>query len=902
MRGRASIALIAWVFIAASCAEEASDPDDPSPAAGAGADGGGGTTAPTSSAANGGGDEGGAGGDGGGTVQLCGNGDLDPGEQCDDRNTSDNDGCSSRCQFEPTGPDDICPGEEIDLSPVVDDLQTGSVEGTNTTTLPQYNGSCGGSANDTVYVVTPDVDGQLTATLTSDFDAVLYARDECGEPDNELGCADVEIGGGAEVLIVPAEGGQPVYLFVDGYGGETGDYTLDIEIATATCGNAIAEFPETCDDGDLVAGDGCAPDCTIEPGGTPGACPGHTFILSDASPTAVRHISFLGDTTGLTTSIIPVSCSGSGPQGVYSIVPDVDGHMTVTYVASFDNATLHVRSECDVSSAQLDCTEGLEPFQVLQVTVPVFANNAIAIFADSTASNYAGLYALDVDVTPADCGNDEVDGGEECDDGNSLADDGCAPDCSLETPPTNNDVCQGAVLPIDGITNTGVITASTAALAANYAGTTCLTLTTSLDAVYQVNPPITGLLTLTLDPQFDGGLYVRNDCPTAGAANQLGCVDAIDGNGNEVLSVPAVADTPLWIFVDSSISGTSAAGKGVFELSASFTPGECGNAVLEGGEGCDDGNVLSGDGCDDGCALEPAGAEDTCPGEVLALTQQGNDWLGSVYSGNGNLTADTTATGCTSSGRDAFFAVTAPISGVLTANLTQAAFNATLHARTDCATVGTQITCANDNSAAGPETLTFAVSQGVTYYVIVDSTSTALNGPFNLNVKVTPPGCGDTIVTLPEECDDGNTAPGDGCAGDCTLEMLAGVDTCPGYAVNLTGSGSDPRVAVITTDTTPLNANYSGSCGGSSREAVFAVTSDVSGNLNARLVPASGYDVVFYGRTDCLSTGTQFACDDNVTGGYINEVAVLAGTPVYLFMDGLAGEFGAATLTITVTP
>src|SRR2546425_3142763 len=36
-------------------------------------------------------------------VSVCGNGFLDPGEQCDDGNTLDGDCCSSTCQFEPAG-------------------------------------------------------------------------------------------------------------------------------------------------------------------------------------------------------------------------------------------------------------------------------------------------------------------------------------------------------------------------------------------------------------------------------------------------------------------------------------------------------------------------------------------------------------------------------------------------------------------------------------------------------------------------------------------------------------------------------------------------------------------------------------------------------------------------------
>ncbi|MCA9546925.1 MAG: hypothetical protein KC613_21110, partial [Myxococcales bacterium] len=52
---------------------------------------------------------------------------------------------------------------------------------------------------------------------------------------------------------------------VDGFNGRAIDaYTLDVTIPV--CGNGAVEAGEACDDGNLDAGDGCAADCTVEPG------------------------------------------------------------------------------------------------------------------------------------------------------------------------------------------------------------------------------------------------------------------------------------------------------------------------------------------------------------------------------------------------------------------------------------------------------------------------------------------------------------------------------------------------------------------------------------------------------------------------------------------------------------
>ena len=165
-----------------------------------------------------------------------------------------------------------------------------------------------------------------------------------------------------------------------------------------------------------------------------------------------------------------------------------------------------------------------------------------------------------------------------------------------------------------------------------------------------------------------------------------------------------------------------------------------------------------------------------------------------------------------------------------------AVFNTSIGVRSDCALSTSQLDCSNDNAGLGGETVKVAVAAGQTYYVIVDSTVVANpKGPFQLDLAVLPPGCGDGLVSVGEVCDDGNVVSGDGCNGSCALEPLAGNDVCPGYAVTLNGSGTDPRTASITTDTTPLLSHYAGSCGGSARDAVYVVTPDIGGTLTAKL-------------------------------------------------------------------
>ena len=59
------------------------------------------------------------------TVQACGprcgDGNLDPGEECDDGNNLDGDGCSSQCTIEPyCGDGNLDEGEECDDGNLID--------------------------------------------------------------------------------------------------------------------------------------------------------------------------------------------------------------------------------------------------------------------------------------------------------------------------------------------------------------------------------------------------------------------------------------------------------------------------------------------------------------------------------------------------------------------------------------------------------------------------------------------------------------------------------------------------------------------------------------------------------------------------------------------------------------
>jgi len=156
---------------------------------------------------------------------VCGNGVNDPGEECDDANTTPADGCSATCTNENP---DVCPGPAVPLP-----VGMFVIQGDTTNANATAGGSpCGGvSSGDFVYAITPAQNGVLTATVTANgFNELVYARSSCpGINGQDIACS---MGAVPATISFPVQAGQVVYVFVDGYGGagQQGPFTLTLEL------------------------------------------------------------------------------------------------------------------------------------------------------------------------------------------------------------------------------------------------------------------------------------------------------------------------------------------------------------------------------------------------------------------------------------------------------------------------------------------------------------------------------------------------------------------------------------------------------------------------------------------------------------------------------------------------
>jgi len=220
----------------------------------------------------------------------CGNGVVDPGEQCDDGNTKSGDGCSSSCQFECAGvaeiePNDspaaasgpIVPGVGVcgAIYPVGDaDVWRFSLASYSDISLETFDASGASCVGiDTVATLfAPDGTTPLAVDDDSGVGLCAFIKSATHEGARHLapGTYYVEI----QDFAASADTAYKLFLTLDAVcgngivegseqcdGGPSCDATCR---RIPKCGDGFVDPPEQCDDGNTVSGDGCSSTCTLE--------------------------------------------------------------------------------------------------------------------------------------------------------------------------------------------------------------------------------------------------------------------------------------------------------------------------------------------------------------------------------------------------------------------------------------------------------------------------------------------------------------------------------------------------------------------------------------------------------------------------------------------------------------
>jgi cysteine-rich repeat protein len=254
------------------------------------------------------------------TCGSCGDGLLDPAEQCDDGNMASGDGCSSACVLEGCGNGTVEAGEECDAGDVnpcdgcsptcrfegcgnfvvecaetCDDGGTTSGDGCSSTCAFE-GGSCttdfaltcgerdgwsttftgatdlvdfyscvpwNESGPEYAYTFTAPRSGAVTVAVTTsgglDLDVFVLGPESAGVCDSSTCLA-----GGDRAATFVATLGQTYYVVVDGYLGAEGSYEVSVSCGGGACGNGVLDAGEQCDDGGTTSGDGCTATCRRE--------------------------------------------------------------------------------------------------------------------------------------------------------------------------------------------------------------------------------------------------------------------------------------------------------------------------------------------------------------------------------------------------------------------------------------------------------------------------------------------------------------------------------------------------------------------------------------------------------------------------------------------------------------
>jgi cysteine-rich repeat protein len=617
---------------------------------------------------------------------------------------------------------------------------------------------------------------------------------------------------------------------------------------------------ESCDDGNVVSGDGCHAYCVseteIEPNDdtTPSTGgsgrDGNDFdavAVEKADANGAIHDAFVMSAAIATAgdedvfalenlSAYPVLYTIQTGEDATGVCPDADTVVTIRDATGMQLAQ-------DDDSGQGNCSQ-------LRYIVP--AGTRVYVHVTEYGDN-AAIAAYVISFSP--CGDMAMGGGEPCDDGNAIDGDTCDSNCTI--PGCSNGILDPTEACDDGNTANG-------------------------DGC-DMNCTMTGCgnsISTTGEACDDGNAINADGCDVNCTVSACGngvvagtevCDDmnVVSGDGCDVNCTPTGCGNGVRTGTEACDDGNMVLGDGG-ENDCTVSP-TCGNGMADPGEGCDDHNTTSADGCSASCAPEAGWMCSGTPTTCVSTCGDGTR-VGTEQCDDGNTTTTDCCVACSAlcstpeiEPNDAYGAATAITTGasgaitvgdhdyyaitlMVPANVRIETFDGSGGA---CAGIDTYITLygpdgtstvlSDDDDGLNACSLLEPVGDtslrnlaAGTYYLMVRAYSATTAIPaYQVRVTLQNAGCGDGFPNAGEQCEDSNVAAGDGCSPTCQIEAVAATETEPNddgtHATGGTGIvGNDIDATAITA----ANANgaysvstiVSGALTPAGDEDLFAVT------------------------------------------------------------------------------
>jgi len=475
-------------------------------------------------------------------------------------------------------------------------------------------GSCArGSAPERVFAFQVDVRSQVSVTVETQFDGVVYIVRQCGVAESEVACND-DAGGTTRSQVQATLDPGTYFAIVDGFREQAGNFDIIVSVSEA---------------------------------------PSIAAVCTDAPMLPIGQVQ-RGSTVGVPDSF-QATCAGNtrAPDRVFKVTAGAPSRLRVRQQSSHDGA-LHLRRSCGEVSSEVACNDDFGDSHRSMISGLLTAGDYYLI-VDGYGASESGDFELNTELVPATGGN--------------AAGDTCQ---QPEASPVGRRVELDTIQAHDD--STGSCGGQGAA-----------------DVVYQLNIAARSRLRATIEGnEFAGALYVQSRC--GDASSELACQPF------GVNHKAAVIDT------------TVAAGQYVLVVDGN-TANDFGSGTL----------VVQ---VDDLAALERV-----C--RSAPQLRPGQEERGSTALGNDRFQASC-ANNATSN--DVVYQLVVRRRSL--AKIVLAGdYDSTLHLRSTCTDIATEIACNDDQGDNRHSGIEAALDPG-TYYVIVDGFRSGNQGNYTLNVQL----------------------------------------------------------------------------------------------------------------------------------------------------------------------